>query len=59
MGIKTTEILAVQAQLHARRGENNEAAHYYRQSLQRSDEQGLAGPLDVEAVEFIAQVPII
>ena len=48
--------VAQQAQLHARRGENNEAAHYYRQSLQRSEEQGVAGPLDVEAVEFIAQV---
>ena len=54
--VKSTVTLALQAQLHARRGENNEAAHYYRQSLQRSEEQGIAGSLDVEAVEFIAQV---
>ena len=57
--VKSTVTLALQAQLHARRGENNEAAHYYRQSLQRSEEQGIAGSLDVEAVEFIAQVRFI
>jgi hypothetical protein len=45
----------VQAQLHARRGEGQEAAHFYRLSLQRSSEAGSTGPPDIEALSFLAQ----
>ena len=44
-----------QAQIHARRGEGQEAAHFYRLSLQRSSEAGSAGPPDIEALSFLAQ----
>ena len=54
METKATRV-HVQAQLHARRGEGQEAAHFYRLSLQRSSEASSTGPPDVEALSFLAQ----
>ncbi len=48
-----------QAQLHVRRGEKAEAAHYYKLNLDAIDTMNLSGTDAVEALHFLSEHSLV
>ena len=47
--------LCLQAKLHARLGQRDQAAHYHKLNLDRIDAEGISGQDAVEALTFLAE----